>query len=163
MEDLKKKLCDNLDWDKIDPRLVKGFALFGAFVAGKAAMKPVGAFYRHFLRPRRNLKSRYGDGWAVVTGASDGIGKAFAIELARAGFKVALVARNKDKTQEVADEIKSNFKVETKVIVYDFNKTYTEETFIELDKMMRDLGEISILVNNVGVAWLGNTNLMPNE
>ncbi len=52
-------------------------------------------FYRSFLRPRANLKDRYGKTtWAVVTGASEGIGQAMALELAKAGFNVVLMARN---------------------------------------------------------------------
>jgi len=34
--------------------------------------------WRHGVRPSKNLFKRYGGGWAVVTGASDGIGKAYA-------------------------------------------------------------------------------------
>jgi 17beta-estradiol 17-dehydrogenase / very-long-chain 3-oxoacyl-CoA reductase len=48
------------------------------FVAGV-----LGFIYAYFLRPGRNLKS-YG-AWAVVTGATDGIGKAYCVELAKKG------------------------------------------------------------------------------
>lgn len=44
-------------------------------------------------------------GWAVVTGASDGIGKAYAFELARLGFNVVLISRTAAKLEAVADEI----------------------------------------------------------
>lgn len=43
--------------------------------------------------------------WAVVTGASDGIGKEFAFQLAKAGFNVLLVARNKTLLQATASDI----------------------------------------------------------
>ena len=43
--------------------------------------------------------------WAVVTGASEGIGKNYAIELAKLGFNVKLVSRSKEKLDAVADEI----------------------------------------------------------
>lgn len=47
--------------------------------------------------------ARYGkDSWAVVTGASDGIGRGIAIELASRGFNVVLIARNIAKLEEVA-------------------------------------------------------------
>ena len=45
---------------------------------------------------------------ALVTGASQGIGRACAIELARAGAKVALCARTVEKLQELAQEIAAN-------------------------------------------------------
>lgn len=51
---------------------------------------------------------RYGakqGAWAVVTGATDGIGKEFALQLARAGFNILLVARNKNLLSTTADEI----------------------------------------------------------
>lgn len=41
----------------------------------------------------------------VVTGASDGIGKEFALQLAKAGFNVAILARSVDKLSAVADQI----------------------------------------------------------
>jgi len=43
--------------------------------------------------------------WAVVTGATDGIGKEFALQLGKAGFNILLVARNKDLLQQSATEI----------------------------------------------------------
>jgi len=52
-----------------------------------------------------NLSARYGGGWALVTGASDGIGKAYCHELAKSGFSIILMARSKDKLDEVAAEI----------------------------------------------------------
>jgi 17beta-estradiol 17-dehydrogenase / very-long-chain 3-oxoacyl-CoA reductase len=44
-------------------------------------------------------------GWAVVTGASDGIGKAYASELARQNFNVVLISRTASKLDAVAAEI----------------------------------------------------------
>ena len=46
---------------------------------------------------RKNLKARYGGGWALVTGASDGLGKCYAEEFAKMGFNIVLVGRNFDK------------------------------------------------------------------
>jgi len=60
-----------------------------------------------FLTPFFQLKS-YGakkGAWAVVTGATDGIGKEFAFQLAKAGFNVMLVARNKELLAQTAEEI----------------------------------------------------------
>ena len=50
--------------------------------------------------------ARYGeDSWAVVTGATDGIGKAAAIHLARQGFNVVLMSRTLAKLEKVAKEV----------------------------------------------------------
>ena len=38
--------------------------------------KPIWGIWKHFIRPRKNIKDRYSTKWALVTGASDGIGKA---------------------------------------------------------------------------------------
>jgi len=46
------------------------------------------------LRPGKNLHKRYEGGWAVITGATNGIGKAYAYELAKQGFDIVIVARN---------------------------------------------------------------------
>jgi len=46
------------------------------------------------LRRRRNFAKRYGkNSWALVTGSSDGIGKAIALSLAKQGFNIILSAR----------------------------------------------------------------------
>ena len=57
---------------------------------------------KYCLLPRRNLKERYGGGWALVTGASDGLGKQYSFELARSGFNIILMARSSQKTEAVA-------------------------------------------------------------
>src|SRR5689334_5078204 len=71
-----------------------------------------------------NIGDRYGKGsWAVVTGGSDGIGRAFCEELAQQGLNIVLIARNKDKLEKVAQEIKQKAKIETKIIVADFTRS----------------------------------------
>lgn len=59
---------------------------------------------------KNNKKLSVANGsWAIVTGASDGIGKEFALQLAALGFDIMLISRSKDKLQAVADEIKNVF------------------------------------------------------
>ncbi|MEM7398325.1 MAG: SDR family NAD(P)-dependent oxidoreductase [Pseudomonadota bacterium] len=58
---------------------------------------------------------RYGP-WAVVTGASDGIGRAIAAELAAEGFSLALVARRKGILIEFAEELATQYGTESRVI-----------------------------------------------
>ena len=65
-----------------------------------------------------NLK-KYGS-WAVVTGCTDGIGKAYAEELAKRGLNIVLISRTLEKLQEQAKSIQDTYKVETKVISADF-------------------------------------------
>uniref|UniRef100_A0A182SRE4 Steroid dehydrogenase n=1 Tax=Anopheles maculatus TaxID=74869 RepID=A0A182SRE4_9DIPT len=97
---------------------------------------------------RQKLSKRYGK-WAVITGASDGIGKGYAHYLARQGMAVVLVARNEAKLTKVAAEIKTKHGVETKIVVADFSKG--SEIYPQLEKALVPL-DIGILVNNVGVS-----------
>jgi len=57
---------------------------------------------RAFTREQVRLRERYGP-WAVVTGASDGIGREFAARLAEAGVNLVLAARRNDLLDEVAN------------------------------------------------------------
>ncbi|XP_053576196.1 very-long-chain 3-oxoacyl-CoA reductase [Bombina bombina] len=88
--------------------------------------------------------------WAVVTGSTDGIGKAYAEELARRGMSIVLISRSLDKLNEVAKGIKEKFQVETKIIPADFGKP--EEIYERIEAQLADL-EIGVLVNNVGISY----------
>ncbi|KAM4722530.1 very-long-chain 3-oxoacyl-CoA reductase [Rhinophrynus dorsalis] len=88
--------------------------------------------------------------WAVVTGATDGIGKAYAEELARRGMNIVLISRSPEKLEEVAKGIKEKFKVETKTIAADFGKP--NEIYGRIQAGIQDL-EIGVLVNNVGISY----------
>ncbi|CAG7819503.1 unnamed protein product [Allacma fusca] len=88
--------------------------------------------------------------WAVVTGATDGIGKAYAQELARLGIDVVLISRTLEKLEKTAAEIESQYNVNTKVIAIDF--TQGCEIYDKIRKELEDL-EVGILINNVGMAY----------
>ena len=55
----------------------------------------------------QRFKSKQGS-WAVVTGASDGIGKEFALQLAKHGFNIYLIARNPQLLSETASAISNS-------------------------------------------------------
>ncbi len=72
----------------------------------------------NIARPNR-LPSRYGP-WAVITGASDGIGHAIADELARRGVNVVLAARNRERLDAIARKLSAATGVETRIFATDF-------------------------------------------
>nr|AFA36443.2 17beta-hydroxysteroid dehydrogenase 12 [Clarias batrachus] len=87
--------------------------------------------------------------WAVVTGATYGIGKAYAEELARRGFAIVLISRTQEKLDEVSKAIESKYHVETKTISADFGSV---DIYSKIESGLAGL-EIGILVNNVGVSY----------
>ena len=56
-----------------------------------------------------NFVKKYGR-WAVVTGCTQGIGKAYAMELAKRGMNLVLISRNKTKLEEFEKQLKKDYK-----------------------------------------------------
>ncbi|RVW72649.1 Very-long-chain 3-oxoacyl-CoA reductase 1 [Vitis vinifera] len=105
-----------------------------------------------FLRPPRNLKD-YGS-WAVVTGSTDGIGKALAFELAAKGLNLVLVGRNPLKLEAVLKEVRERHgqQVEVKTIVIDLDKVEGEEIARTMEKGIEGL-DVGVLINNAGLSY----------
>jgi 17beta-estradiol 17-dehydrogenase / very-long-chain 3-oxoacyl-CoA reductase len=104
--------------------------------------------------------SRYGVGsWAVVTGSTDGIGKAFAEELARQGFNIYQISRDSAKLKACQEALMSTHKVQVISRVWDFCSTdfKTLVTHIGHDLAGKD---VSFLVNNVGIFKRGPLHQM---
>src|SRR6476620_7866892 len=66
-------------------------------------------------------KTRFGP-WALVTGASSGIGKEFARQIAASGINIVLVARREDLLKEVGVEFSKRYGVEHRVVVLDVSR-----------------------------------------
>lgn len=94
--------------------------------------------------------SRFGK-WALVTGASSGIGEAFARRLASRGVNLVLVARREDRLKTLADELRANHSIEVRVVVSDL----TQESFLDVVVSQTSDLEIGLLVNNAGVLQAG--------
>lgn len=88
----------------------------------------------------------------MITGASDGIGKAYALELAKQGFNIALLVRNYNVSKALAEQLdKLNPGIQVKIILVDFSKSCSNEyMFNDIYEQLKDL-DIGILVNNVGL------------
>ncbi|KAF9019605.1 hypothetical protein CPC16_009712 [Podila verticillata] len=128
-------------------------AVFGAIGAAVVAFKALSffkVFVDVFLRSGINVK-KYGagrGGWAVITGASDGIGKEFAFQLASKKLNVVLVSRTESKLKAIAEELEQKYSIETKVYAMDFTKG-AEKDYQALQQLLAPI-EVTVLVNNVG-------------
>lgn len=115
-----------------------------------------------FVRPyiRRSSLGKYliPDAYALVTGSTDGIGKAIAIELAGKGFNLVLHGRNSHKLMAVESEIKG-IRPDCKVIslLHDGSKNG------QMDISMITTLPITVLVNNVGVGPINELINFTNE
>jgi len=91
-------------------------------------------------------------GWAVVTGASSGIGAEFARELSRRGHPVLAVARRRERLEALAEEA-ARFGGRIEPWVADLA---TEEGVASLLGRTRELREMELLINNAGIAPSGD-------
>jgi short-subunit dehydrogenase len=111
-----------------------------------------------FERPRPPLRERYGE-WALVTGASAGIGAAFARAFAREGLSCVLTARREDRLRELATELETRHGVKTRVLAVDLGAPGGAE---ELLRGVADL-EVAVLVNNAGFGGAGRFDKLEPE
>jgi short-subunit dehydrogenase len=86
-------------------------------------------------------------GTALITGASSGIGTAFAHELAQRGYKLILVARREAKLNDLAQELETKFATQVQVIVADLADSATLDSLAEKIQQWDDL---TLLINNAG-------------
>jgi len=108
------------------------------------------AVYSFFLRPGKDLK-KYGE-WAVVTGATDGIGRAYAFELARQGLNVLLVSRTEEKLKQVKTEVLEKYpKVKVEYLPIDYSN-FDEAARKAVKDKVSEL-DVGVLINNVGMSY----------
>jgi short-subunit dehydrogenase len=98
--------------------------------------------------PHRNLTNRR----ALITGASSGIGRALAIELARRGADIVLFARRAERLEEVARQIAA---LKRRAVLVAGDVTDAEARRRAVDAARTEFGGLDILVNNAGIAAHG--------
>lgn len=132
--------------------------ILGALVLLKLLLSLGRGIYIAFIRQGKDL-TKFGGKWAVVTGATDGIGKAIAKEFVKAGLSVVVVARTQQRLDDTKAELEAAAKkagkdctVETLCINFtEFGGPETD-AYKRAEKALAGK-EIGILVNNVGMSY----------
>ena len=103
--------------------------------------------------PMPQMSANWSGKWALITGASAGIGVALAEELAAGGTKLVLTARRKDRLDELARRLTATYKVSTEVFPADLADSNAAEKIFAFTK---EKGlEIDLLINNAGFGQYG--------
>ncbi|MFA5675909.1 MAG: SDR family oxidoreductase [Christensenellales bacterium] len=89
--------------------------------------------------------------WALITGASSGIGREFSYVLARDGYNVVLVSRDIQRLDCVAEKLRSKFGVKTVTIQKDLS---SPDSAAEIFGRIKDI-YVSVLINNAGAGICG--------
>ncbi|MBT0623649.1 SDR family oxidoreductase [Pseudomonas fluorescens] len=87
-------------------------------------------------------------GYALITGASSGIGATYADRLARQGYDLILVARNQHRLKRLATQLNANTQRDIHVVVADLN---LPADLARIEQILHDDSRISLLVNNAGI------------
>src|ERR1700730_2476432 len=86
--------------------------------------------------------------WALVTGASAGIGREIAKQLAAEGAHLVLVARRADRLAQLAEEIAQNYAVRCEICVADLTRPEASQEILRFTQE-KEL-PIEVLINNAG-------------
>jgi short-subunit dehydrogenase len=91
--------------------------------------------------------------WAIITGASSGIGAATARHFARQGMDVLIVARRKERLDTLAASINTEKHGKVEVFTADLGKSAERQRLYE--RISAQPGGVDVLVNNAGIMWYG--------
>lgn len=99
----------------------------------------------------QNFRNHYGS-WAVITGASDGIGRAIAEQLAAAGLNLALIARRGNMLTELANNLMEQHDILTRTIVADLSESHA------IEQVLNETGalDVGLFVAAAGFGTSGN-------
>lgn len=102
------------------------------------------------MSKNNNFIEKYGP-WALVTGASSGIGKEFAHQLAAKGMNVVVVARRQERLEAIVEEIERNYPVQARALPVDL----TASDYLDVIIASTADIDIGLLVNNAGAGVPG--------
>jgi uncharacterized protein len=98
----------------------------------------------------------YADRWALITGASSGIGAEFARRLAAHGMHLVLTARRKELLEKLAEELHTRHGTKTEIVVCDLSDSAEPQRLC--DTIAAKGIQIELLVNNAGFGWVGTVD-----
>jgi uncharacterized protein len=99
------------------------------------------------------LRDAFQGKWALVTGASAGIGEALAVELAASGANLILTARRVDRLEALAGRLGSEHKIETQVIPADLSDPAAPQQLFDATEGRG--AAVDVLINNAGFGHYG--------
>lgn len=99
------------------------------------------------------LRKAWQGKWALVTGASAGIGEAIAVELAEAGVNLVLTARRRERLDLLAERLRTQHDIQTQVIVADLTQPQVPQQIF--DATEGAALKVDVLINNAGFGEYG--------
>ncbi|KAF2859638.1 estradiol 17-beta-dehydrogenase-like protein 12-b [Piedraia hortae CBS 480.64] len=124
-------------------------AAIGCLYIGSKILSFLRLLLSVYVLPGRRIADNAPKGsWALVTGASDGIGKEYALQLAKLGYNILLVSRTQSKLDAIVSDLKKGSSIDAKAFAMDFAANQDED--YQKLKAIVDSLNIGILVNNVG-------------
>ena len=96
----------------------------------------------------------------LITGASSGIGAVYADRFAKRGHAVVLVARDINRLQAIAEQIKQAYGVNVEIIQADLAK---DADVGRIEQVLQERDDIDILINNAGISLSGSFNQQQSE
>lgn len=138
-----------------------GIFLMGYLYVGGLALYYVHHFLMNYVLPSVNLKKKYGCKWAIVTGASSGIGKALAMKLASQGINVVGVALQDELFAKTQEQMRQAFPaIQFRFVGCDLGDFETHKYFETIEAQTADL-PINVAYLNAGYIKLGGYSKVP--
>jgi len=142
-------------WAETSPMAGCALMAVGGLKVAEHGLSILRGLWKHTLRPRRWLKSRYAktnvEPWAVISGGANGIGKGYAMELAKEGFSIFIIDKDEAESVRTKKEIEAKG-VSCSFLTYDFgvlgSAPEAESLKSALDSCLKGR-DVAILINNV--------------
>jgi len=133
----------------------RGIYILGFYEVSTSLYSFIYPYYiQTYAEPPPPLSEKYGfKSWAIITGASEGIGRALAKQCTAEGLSVHLSARNQDNLNSAMQECyANNARIDVELAPFDFSKAGLDDYRSVFNKRMSEGEGASLLINNVGIS-----------